>query len=66
MNRRLYEKDQASVRRSCTERVDHILIIPVVRYLPVEAHRKIIESCGASIVDVRRIARMNILTVNAT
>ena len=49
--------------RECAKRVDDLLLTPLVRYLPVNAYREIIETFSGQVVSVSRISSMNILEV---
>jgi SAM-dependent methyltransferase len=46
------------------KRIDDFLITPLVRYLPVNHYRRILDSCGAGIVDIKRISSMNVLIIS--
>ena len=46
------------------KRIDDLLITPLVRYLPADHYKKILDSCGARIDGIRRISSMNVIIVN--
>jgi SAM-dependent methyltransferase len=46
------------------KRIDDLLITPLVRYLPSDFYKKILERCGAEAENIKRISSMNILIVN--
>jgi SAM-dependent methyltransferase len=44
-------------------RIDDMLVTPLVRYLPADHYRGILEACDARVEDIQRISSMNILVV---
>lgn len=45
------------------KRIDDLLVTPLVRYLPAEFYKKILNDYGARIDDLRRISSMNVIIV---
>jgi SAM-dependent methyltransferase len=50
----------------CSKRVTDILDTPLVRYIPVDAYKTLIEAHGGELHAVSRISQMNILDVGRT